>query len=119
MTVEPVRHVFYIDVPVRSGPLGDVLPNWGPNPQSPSNILHITADDVVMWNGEAINRGQLISNLQNGLMSEFEPELYFTAAPDASFDTCAQILMIVRYSGITKFTFIGLEEHRTFDREPV
>jgi biopolymer transport protein ExbD len=43
-----------------------------------------------------------------------EPELQFEPAPDASYELAADVLNIIKGSGVTKLGFVGNERYRTF-----
>ena len=43
-----------------------------------------------------------------------EPELQFQPEAEASYDLAAQVLNIIKGSGVTKFGFVGNEQYRVF-----
>jgi biopolymer transport protein ExbD len=47
-----------------------------------------------------------------------EPELQFEPEPEASYDLSAQVLNIIKASGVHKFGFVGNEKYRVFGKAP-
>ena len=45
-----------------------------------------------------------------------EPELQFEPEPEASYELSAQVLNIIKGSGVTKFGFVGNEKYRVFGK---
>ena len=64
--------------------------------------------------GVVTDDGQLVANLQATLAMPVEPELQFEPEPNASYDLSAQVLNIIKASGVTKFGFVGNEKYRVF-----
>jgi len=48
------------------------------------------------------------------LQMPVEPELQFQPDANASYDLSAQVLNIIKGSGVTKFGFVGNEQYRVF-----
>ena len=106
MTLPPITNSVNIDLPSASTQTNNV--------QTDKNKIVLTAADQILWNGQAINDGQLVANLQATLAMPVEPELQFEPEPNASYDLAAQVLNIIKGSGVTKFGFVGNEKYRVF-----
>ena len=109
MTLPPVTNSVNIDLPTPS----TVLSN---NIDPVKNKIVLTNNDEMLWNGQAINDSQLVANLQQTLTFAVEPELQFEPEPNASYNLSAQVLNIIKGSGVTKFGFVGNEKYRVFGR---
>ena len=109
MTLPPVTNSVNIDLPTPS----TVLSN---NIDPVKNKIVLTNNDEMLWNGQAINDSQLVANLQQTLTFAVEPELQFEPEPNASYNLSAQVLNIIKGSGVTKFGFVGNEKYRVFEK---
>ena len=107
ITIPVATHSVDIDLPTPSNaPTPDVDPI--------KNKVVLTANGEILWNDNAINKNQLVANLQETLTFAVEPELQFEPEPNASYDLSAKVLNIVKASGVTKFGFVGNEKYRVF-----
>ena len=113
--------MFIITIPVATHSVDIDLP--APNPTPPDvivepekNKLVLTTQDQILWNGNTIDQGQLITLLQQSTEMAVEPELQFEPEPQASYDLAARVLQIIKASGVTKFGFVGNERYRTFGK---
>ena len=107
MTLPPITNSVNIDLPTPSTvPTNNVEPV--------KNKIVLSNNDEILWNGLAINDAQLVANLQQTLTFAVEPELQFEPEPNASYDLSAQVLNIIKASGVTKFGFVGNEKYRVF-----
>jgi biopolymer transport protein ExbD len=103
MTLPPVTNSVNIDLPAPSNtPTTDVDPV--------KNKIVLTNNDEILWNGQTINDGQLVANLQQTLTFAVEPELQFEPEPNASYNVSSQVLNIIKGSGVPKFGFVGNEQ---------
>ncbi|WP_305097418.1 ExbD/TolR family protein [Croceibacterium aestuarii] len=110
-TLPPVTNAVNIDLPSPS-------PNETPPPVDPVvNKLVLTPTNEILWNGEPISPGGLAANLQTSLQLPTEPELQFEPEAEASYDLSAQVLNIIKGSGVTKFGFVGNEKYRAFGKD--
>jgi biopolymer transport protein ExbD len=107
MTLPPITNSVNIDLPTPSTVPTD-------NVEPIKNKIVLSNNDEILWNGQAINDGQLVANLQQTLTFAVEPELQFEPEPNASYDLSAQVLNIIKQSGVTKFGFVGNEKYRVF-----
>ncbi|MBO9518002.1 MAG: biopolymer transporter ExbD [Porphyrobacter sp.] len=108
LTIPVATHSLDYDLPT-----GDVR-NLQPKPIS--NLLEITADGTLFWNGSSINEAALASLLGQVRTMKPEPEVQFRPNADASYSASARVLQIVKASGVTKFGFVDNEKYRTFAR---
>ncbi|MGC1271025.1 MAG: biopolymer transporter ExbD [Croceibacterium sp.] len=107
ITIPVATHSVDIDLPVPS----DVP---APAVDPIKNKIVLTPEGEILWNGGAINQGQLVANLQQSLTMAVEPELQFEPDSQASYDLSAKVLNIIKASGVTKFGFVGNEKYRAF-----
>ena len=112
--------MFIITIPVATNSINIDLPV--PNPaqnitvEPVKNKLVITQANEILWNGNSINEGQLVTLLQESAAMNPEPELQFQPEALASYDLSAKVLNIIKNSGVTKFGFVGNEQYRTFGK---
>jgi len=111
--------MFIITIPVATHAINIDLP--APDPDNPppevdpiTNKIVILQDGVILWNAEPITQGGLVSNLQESLNFAVEPELQFEPEANASYEISAQVLTLIKASGVTKFGFVGNEKYRQF-----
>ena len=114
--------MFIITIPVATHAVNIDLPAPVDNPTNPSvdpvkNKVVLTTDNQILWNGNPISNGQLVSLLQEGLKMPVEPELQFEPDANASYDLSSRVLNIIKGSGITKFGFVGNERYASFTKE--
>ena len=115
--------MFIITIPVATHSVDIDLPVPNPNPP-PENMIDpiknkivLTPDNQILWNGTAINDGELVRNLEATKGIDPEPELQFEPEAQASYDLSARVLNIIKVSGVTKFGFVGNEQYRSFAKE--
>ncbi|AZI35921.1 biopolymer transport protein ExbD [Caenibius tardaugens NBRC 16725] len=115
--------MFIITIPVATHAVNIDLPS--PQPTPPQTIVEpvknkvvLTTDNQVLWNGNPINNGQLVTLLQESMKLPTEPELQFEPEANASYDLSARVLNIIKGSGVTKFGFVGNERYASFAKEP-
>lgn len=114
--------MFIITIPVASHSVDIDLPQGNPPPTDiqidpVKNKLILTAADQILWNGDAINAGQLRTILAETTTMSVEPELQFEPEALASYDISAKVLQTIKSSGVTKFGFVGNEKYRVFGKE--
>ena len=113
--------MFIITIPVATHSVDIDLPQPNPTPpdvivEPEKNKLVLTAGDEILWNGNTIDSGQLVTLLGESVAMAVEPELQFEPEPQASYDLAAKVLQIIKASGVTKFGFVGNERSRTFGK---
>lgn len=111
--------MFIITIPVATHSVDIDLPSGDPPPNNidvepDKNKLSITDDDQLLWNGEPITDGNLVSILAQTLAMPVEPELQYEPFAQASYEKSAKTLDIIKKSGVTKFGFVGNERYRVF-----
>ncbi|EAQ28391.1 Biopolymer transport ExbD protein [Erythrobacter sp. NAP1] len=111
--------MFIITIPVATHSVDIDLPQGDPPPTDViidpiKNKLVLTQDDQILWNGEAVNQGQLVTLLAETTQMATEPELQFEPEALASYDLSAKVLQVIKSSGVTKFGFVGNEKYRQF-----
>jgi biopolymer transport protein ExbD len=114
--------MFIITIPIATHSVDIDLPQGNPPPSDldidpVKNKLVLSAEDQILWNGTPINKGQLVTTLQETTMMSVEPELQFEPEALASYDLSAQVLQIIKSSGVSKFGFVGNEKYRVFGKE--
>ena len=112
--------MFIITIPVATHSIDIDLPQPNPNPPPDmvdpiKNKIVLTPNNDILWNGEPIDQGVLVANLQRSLAMPVEPELQFEPEAQASYDLAAKVLNIIKSSGVTKFGFVGNEKYRVFE----
>lgn len=110
MTIPIATHEVPVDLP------GDCS-DCGPLPDPLRNKITIDAGDHILWNGKPVSQPALTTLLRQTTLMEVEPELQFEPAANASYDTAAKVLAVIKASGITNFGFVGNERFRTFGRQ--
>jgi biopolymer transport protein ExbD len=110
-----------ITIPVATHSVDIDLPAAVDNPEPPpvdpiKNKIVLTAQNEILWNGEALSGNQLINNLNATKVIVPEPELQFEPEPRASYDISAKVLQVIKASGVTKFGFVGNEKYRVFGK---
>jgi biopolymer transport protein ExbD len=112
--------MFIITIPVATHSVDIDLPVPNPNdppPVKPTvNKVTLSRDGVVLWNGAAVNGGQLVQNLQITRDMKPEPELQFQPDSEASYDLSAKVLSYIKSSKVTKFGFVGNEAFSEFNK---
>ncbi len=111
--------MFIITIPVATHSVDIDLPSPSPTPpdvivEPIKNKLVLTQDGQILWNADPIDAGQLRTLLAESTQMAVEPELQFEPEALASYDLSAQVLNIIKASGVTKFGFVGNEKYRQF-----
>ena len=113
--------MFIITIPVATHSVDIDLPSGDPPPNDTDvdpvkNKLMITETDELLWNGDPITEGQLVSLLAESLAMDVESELQFEPLGQASYDKSAKTLRIIKASQVTKFGFVGNDRYRVFGK---
>ncbi len=111
ITIPVANHSIDIDLPVPTPP------SSVPPPDTIKNKVSITPDNKILFNGQPVTPGQLLSLLQQTLTYATEPELQYQPDPNASYDTSAKVLNIIKGSKVTKFGFVGNDQFSEFGKE--
>jgi biopolymer transport protein ExbD len=108
ITIPPAVNSVDIDLPQGTPPPTDIIVD------PVKNKLVLTAQDQILWNGEAVTESQLVTLLQQTLTMAVEPELQYEPEPLASYEIASRVLRDIKASGVTKFGFVGNEKYRQF-----
>ena len=109
ITIPMQNHSVDIDLPQAS-----TTPANNINPIK--NKIVLSPTDDILWNGTPINQNQLVTNLQATRALPVEPELQFEPDAQAGYNVSAQVLNIIKASGVTKFGFVGNEKYGVFGK---
>jgi biopolymer transport protein ExbD len=112
--------VFIMSIPIATNAINIDLPVAAPPPDVPLpdpviNKVVLTPTNQILWNGNPVNTNELVFQLQQTLTYSVEPELQFEPEAQASYELSANVLNIIKASGVTKFGFVGNERYRQFD----
>ena len=111
ITIPVATHSVDIDLPVASPP------DTPPPPVDPiKNKVVLTRDNKILWNGNAVTDGELLSLLRQTKVMVPEPELQFEPEPEAAYDLSAKVLNVIKGSEVTKFGFVGNERYSEFNK---
>ena len=116
--------MFIITIPVATHSVDIDLPTPDNNPPPPDQIdpiknkIVLTQQNEILWNGTSIQLGELVRNLELTRELDPEPELQFEPEGQTSYELSADVLRIIKVSGVTKFGFVGNEQYRAFDKSP-
>ncbi|MEL6529090.1 MAG: biopolymer transporter ExbD [Pseudomonadota bacterium] len=91
----------------------DALERSSPVGETGSNVLSISEDDTIHWNGNSVSLEELPALLKTAAARDPEPELRFEPSAQSSYEVSVQVLRAIRESGVTKFGFVGNEKHTT------
>ncbi len=114
--------MFIITIPVATHAVNIDLPVANDQPPPPDQVdpiknkIVLTQQGEILWNGDAIDQGELVRNLEITKGIDPEPELQFEPEPLASYDLSAKTLNIIKASGVTRFGFVGNEQYREFGK---
>ncbi|MEO0698344.1 MAG: biopolymer transporter ExbD [Pseudomonadota bacterium] len=75
------------------------------------NTLTIVGSGSLRWNDTDITLDELAELLEQTRQMPTEPELQFRPSAGASYEKSAEILRVIKQSGITKFGFVGKEKY--------
>ncbi|KRA81455.1 ExbD/TolR family protein [Altererythrobacter sp. Root672] len=108
-----------LTIPVATHSLEYNLPSGevtGAQPNPITNVLEITPEGTLVWNGRPTDEPGLVTLLGQVRAMKPEPEVQFRPDANASYRASARVLQIVKASGVTKFGFVGNEKYGTFSR---
>ena len=78
------------------------------------NAITIDAADRLFWNGAPVSPDTLRTQVAAASALDEEPLLRFAPQPQASYDTAARTIALIKEEGATRFAFVGNEQHRDF-----
>lgn len=115
--------MFIITIPVATHSIDIDLPipdtsNPPPDQIDPiQNKIVLTQENLIFWNGDQISLNEMVRNLEVTKNIDPEPELQFEPEPFASYELSAEVLDIIKRSGVSKFGFVGNEKYREFGKQ--
>jgi biopolymer transport protein ExbD len=110
ITIPVATHAVNIDLPAPTPPTNI------PPPKKDKNKVSITPTGDVLWNGQVIDQGGLVFQLNASAKMDPEPELQFQPDQQAPYDTAAKVLQLIKHSGVTAFGFVGNEQFSEFGK---
>ena len=114
--------MFIITIPVATHSVDIDLPVPDDSPPPPDmidpvkNKIVLTQQNEILWNGQAISMNQLVTYLEETRAMDPEPELQFEPEGQTSYQLSAEVLRIIKATGVTKFGFVGNELYRSFGK---
>ncbi len=112
ITIPVATHSIDIDLPI---PDDSEIPENQVDPIQ--NKIVISQENQIFWNGDAISLNEMVRNLNATKNITPEPELQFEPEPFASYQLSAEVLDIIKVSGVSKFGFVGNEKYREFGKQ--
>jgi biopolymer transport protein ExbD len=110
ITIPVATHAVNIDLPAPTPPTNI------PPPKKDKNQVSITPGGSILWNGQVIDQGGLVFQLNASAKMKPEPELQFQPDPQAPYDVAAKVLQLIKVSGVTAFGFVGNEMFSEFGK---
>jgi biopolymer transport protein ExbD len=80
------------------------------------NTLSITPSGDITWNGTAISKAELALTLKASLTIKPEPLLKYEPDPQAPYGAAAEVLGLVKQSGVEAFGFVGNDRYGSFTK---
>jgi len=78
------------------------------------NTVHIDSSDRLYWNGQQLNRQELLNQLADTAITAPNSVLRFEPDALASYDVSARTIALIKDSGMERFAFVGNEKYRNF-----
>lgn len=104
-------------VPIATHSLDIPLPNGaGKFETRATNTVSIDAQDRLYWNGEELDRQELLNQLTTSSARAEKPLLRFEPDANASYDRAAKTIALIKDSGTGNFAFVGNHLYRNFER---
>ncbi len=110
ITIPVATHAVNIDLPAPTPPVDK------PKVDPVKNTVSIDPMGKVLWNGQVVDNGGLVYQLNQTMTYKPEPELDFQPDAQAPYDTAAKTLNIIKASGVTAFGFVGNEQYYQFGK---
>ena len=107
--------MFVITIPVASNTVEINLPREsGIAVDRTVNTVVIETGGNILWNGKQVEKEELTGLLVQSTLIEPEPQLHFEPVAQAPYGLTAEILWLIKQSGVTNFGFVGNERFREF-----
>jgi len=105
ITIPPQTHAVKLDLPQNN-------PNDVPPPIDPiKNKIVITQAGQILWNGGAVDQGQLKLFLDATQQIDPVPELHLQPEPEARYELVDEVLAVTKKANVTKMGFVGNEAY--------
>src|SRR5258708_63785 len=103
ITIPIQTHAVKLDLPVNQ-------PNQPPPPIDPvKNIVVVTADGKILWNGNPVTQPQLRQYLDITQQMNPVPELHLQPEATARYELVDEVLAVTKQAHVTKMGFVGNE----------
>ena len=103
ITIPIQTHAVKLDLPVNQ-------PNQPPPPIDPvKNIVVVTADGKILWNGSPVSQPQLRQYLDVTQQMNPVPELHLQPESTARYVLVDEVLAVTKQAHVTKMGFVGNE----------
>jgi biopolymer transport protein ExbD len=103
ITIPIQTHAVKIDLPVNQ-------PNQVPPPINPQkNIVVVSAQGQILWNGQAVSKEQLRQYLDVTQQMNPVPELHLQPDATARYELVDEVLAITKQAHVQKMGFVGNE----------
>ena len=103
ITIPIQTHAVKLDLPVNQ-------PNQPPPPIDPvKNIVVVTADGKILWNGNPVSQPQLRQYLDITQQMNPIPELHLQPDATARYELVDQVLAVTKRAHVSKMGFVGNE----------
>ena len=79
-----------------------------------TNVVTIDPSDRLYWNGDQVSGEELRVQVAAASERETPASLRFEPNAQASYDTSAQVISLIRQEGAKGFAFAGLAQHKDF-----
>jgi len=101
ITIPIQTHAVKIDLPVNQ-------PNQPPPPIDPvKNIVVVTSDGKILWNGSPVSQPQLRQYLDVTQQMNPVPELHLQPEATARYVLVDEVLAVTKQAHVTKIGFVG------------
>ncbi len=110
ITIPPATHVVDVDLPGPEKTQTTIRPQV--------NMLSVTINGAVTWNGDTVSQGELVTLLQKVAATKPAPEVRFVPESAAPYGVTAQVLRLIRATGVLGFGFVGTEQYAGFGKQP-
>ena len=108
--------MFIMVIPIATHSLLVPLPNGkGDFDTLPTNTVRIDAADRLYWNGNVLDRQQLLNQLAEAATLPEQPLVRFEPDRSASYARSSATIALIKDAGIERFAFVGNERYRDFN----
>jgi biopolymer transport protein ExbD len=106
--------MFIITIPIQTHAVKLDLPVNNPNTPTPpilpeKNIVVVTAQDQILWNGTPVSMQQLRSYLDTTQQMNPVPELHLQPEANARYEMVDEVLAVTKRAHVQKMGFVGNE----------